>query len=183
MRTFLCIELSAEAKRALHRATADLRDSLGSLKWVSPESLHVTLKYLGELGEEKVEGVARSFEQAFSSAGLASFVLYCGNLGAFPRFERARVLIVHLLGELAPMALLASMAEESAAAYGVTREKHLFTPHITLARARSPHPLSPDDRFPGRRIEWLANSVTMMKSDLSPSGSIYTPLKRWKLGD
>ncbi len=183
MRTFLCIELPHEVKRELHSATLDLRASPGSLKWVSSDSLHITLKYLGELEEEKVEGVASSFEQALSSGGLASFSLYCGDLGAFPRFERVRVLFAHVLGDLVPIKLLASVAEESAAAYGVTREKRPFKPHITLARARNPQSLPPDDRFPGRRIEWFANSVTMMKSDLKPSGSIYTPLKRWKLGD
>ncbi|MDI9370425.1 MAG: RNA 2',3'-cyclic phosphodiesterase [Synergistaceae bacterium] len=183
IRAFLCVELSTEAKQALYQSTAPLRTSFPSLKWVKPECLHITLKYLGELKKTRIDSIAESMEQSLTPNPPASFDLRCGSLGAFPGFKRVRTLYAKVLGELESLSHLAAISEKAAVANGLPREKRPFMPHITLARSRNPEPMPPDDSFPGRPIEWNVSSVALMKSDLRPTGSVYTRIRIWRLGE
>jgi len=176
MRTFVALVPSAAEQGRLADAAADLRDAGFPIRWVPPENVHLTLKFLGELPEERVREVCSAVDGA--AAGVPPFVMGVGGFGAFPSLRRPQVVWVGVELEPTLESLQASL-EEALAGLGFPREQRPFRPHLTLGRARK-H-VSPNE-FRGladlaQRIEYRdafqIRSLDVMSSRLMPTGAIY----------
>lgn len=183
MRCFVALELPAAMRRQLHAQAAPLRQ-LGDVRWVGPEQLHVTLKFLGDVDDAAVEGV----RQTLAALPLLPLRLWLAGLGSFPKRGAPRVIWAGLGGDVAGVVRLAQQFEAAAAHHGVEREQRPFTAHVTLGRARSPR----QSLMLQRAIEATSAAVTsppfedfavtLFRSELSRDGAQHTRLASRPIG-
>ena len=188
IRSFIAIELPEPVKIGL-RQIQDVLKSPGptSAKWVDPNSIHLTLKFLGNVSIDKIAGIITMTERAIETFG--PFRLEIGGLGAFPNMRRVQVVWVGIAGDLDRLQLLQKRVESKMAELGFPPEGRAFTPHLTLARVRDN--ATPDQRqalgqiIAGIKLESSlivdVNSVSLMRSQLNPSGAVYTELHSFAL--
>jgi 2'-5' RNA ligase len=180
MRLFFAVELPKEVQSALGK----LRPSDGSdYRWPDPSLLHVTLAFLGEQSEDRLE-VLHSVGAAAARAS-SSGVLKLGEPGSFGPRRAPRVLWVGLAGDLAALNVLQSHLAVRLRQAGFSIEDRAFTPHITLARkrdsARSDGPLLwPPGNL--QKVAFEMDHLTLFHSQLSPRGPTYVPLVTLPLG-
>jgi 2'-5' RNA ligase len=176
MRTFVALVPTAAEQRRLADASAGLREAGFPIRWVQPENVHLTLKFLGEVTEEGVREVCAAADSA--AAGVPPFEMAVGHFGAFPSLRRPQVVWVGVELESTLQSLQASL-EEALAQLGYPREARPFRPHLTLGRARK-H-LSPNElrgladllQSVEYRDAFQIRSLDVMRSRLKPTGAIY----------
>ena len=181
LRAFFAIELDEPARLAAAQVAADLRARPGGdgVRWVRPENLHVTLRFLGEIAPERVATLAAHVRA--ESAALAPFTLRLGALASFPPGRRPRVVVLELAPD-EPLAALASAVERGVVAAGCAPEPRAFRAHLTLGRVRE---RGTPPSLAGLAVPPALFDVTesvLFESELHPSGSRYTPLERVPLG-
>jgi len=185
MRTFIAVELPENIKNKIGELQAPLKKTKAFVSWVKPENIHITLKFLGEVPEEKINEV-------FSATGLAlknakKFKINLKEMGAFPDFRRPRVIWIGAGMGGEELSNMANKIEEEMEKIGYPKENRKFSPHFTMGRVKSPKgieklmELVKSTDFETEDIE--VNEVTVMKSQLHPAGAIYTPLKKIPLLD
>jgi RNA 2',3'-cyclic 3'-phosphodiesterase len=183
IRSFIAIELPSEVKSLLERIENSLKSGDPSCaKWVSPESIHLTLKFLGNVSETKIEAVVQSLQKA--AQNIPPFNLTIQGLGAFPNLKRPQVVWVGLAGDLVQLQTLQKQVEANVSPLGFPSEARPFTPHLTLARVRdyaSPQSQqSLGDLISRTQIEAdyrvPVSSISLMKSQLTRAGAVYTRL-------
>lgn len=148
---------------------------------MAEDNLHITLRFLGEVGDDLLPGVCDLGETVAPETGL--FVLPLDRLGAFPSPGRARVLWAGPTPNSASFATLAQGLEEGVQALGFPPERKPAHPHVTLARLRIPQDLASlveGTVLPSLRAE--VDRLTLMQSELRPQGPLYTAVERWRLG-
>ena len=175
IRAFIAVKIPALPE--LHT----VMKSLGAMGWpvaaISPDKLHVTLKFLGDTPVSRVEAIQREIASAVS--GQPPFVLKVESLGAFPNADRPSVVWVGLL-DAEPLTALAERLQTSLTSCGFARESRPFQPHLTLARikARPPRELfdllrrHADTDFGTVEV----HSVELIRSELHREGAKYTVL-------
>ncbi|MEA3407774.1 MAG: RNA 2',3'-cyclic phosphodiesterase [Chloroflexota bacterium] len=184
IRTFVAIELTEEALDALGRLQERLKQARGggAGRWVRKEGIHLTLKFLGDVAEERVDEVCEAVRRACE--GHASFSVTIAGLGCFPHTRRPRVLWAGVEGEVDTLCALQEAVEREMVALGFPKERHPFTPHLTLARIHR-EARAEDIRALGQMADKASSeqiggmrvdAVSVMKSDLRPTGAIYTEL-------
>ncbi len=184
IRTFIAIELDEPTKMKLMALQKRLKVEMPerAIRWVRAEGIHLTLKFLGDVPVGRVERIAEELKEA--CRGFAPFVLRCGGLGCFPNPRRPRVIWVGIEEETGSLARLQRAIEKRLAPLGYPPEKRPFNPHLTLGRVRS-GVRSSELRRLGESIEAAdiglvsevdARAVDLIRSDLQPSGAVYTQL-------
>jgi 2'-5' RNA ligase len=177
IRSFIAVEVPPAAAEAIRSAQRRLQRADGSWKWVSPESYHVTLKFLGAVASERLRALWQTVSETLS--GTAAFGVTFRGIGAFPNRSRARVVWAGIAEGAAQLTDLASRVENACATYGFEREKRAFHAHLTLGRARRPG-AGPDLADAMGELETAdlgeaqMDRVMLMKSELTRSGAIYT---------
>ena len=180
VRTFIAVELPDEIRDGLRRFQEELRGPIGGLvRWVNPEGIHLTLKFLGGVPMETLGAIQDALTR--SAAGLSPFKLRLGKPGVFPNERSPRVVWVGVEGDLDRLGILQRRIEEKTGELGFKIEERPFTPHLTLGRVRET--ASPLER---RRLgELVVNNpfessaafqvtyVSLMRSTLLPSGVVY----------
>jgi RNA 2',3'-cyclic 3'-phosphodiesterase len=182
LRCFVAVEVASPALcRALEGAQSGLKRAFGlpdPVKWVPAHQFHFTLKFLGEIPEEAAGRAVAALERV--TAGLAPFPLRSAGLGGFPTAERPSVLWAGVTDGKAELSALADAVERELVADGFPRERKPFKPHLTLGRVRE------GARVPAAVPQMLAQAhgqefgtarverVVLMRSELTPRGSIYT---------
>lgn len=179
MRIFVAINLPADMRRRLESAAEPLREEAFPVRWVAPANVHLTLKFLGEVTEERASAVTAAIDDVV--AGVAPFQLIAEGFGAFPSPERPQVVWIGI--ELsAELRSLQERVERALAELGFPRENRSFHPHLTIGRARKGAARS---AFRGLGAsmgkleyhdEFQVRSIDVMKSRLTPSGAIYSVL-------
>ena len=184
-RLFVAVKIDPDVIERLCQAESRLGNSLGGIRWVKREKLHLTLKFLGQVSDERIAPIGAALERAL--APLPRCSVASRGLGVFPDIRGPKVLWAGL--DAAPLARLAGAVEEALAALGFAREKREFKPHLTLGRWRD---------FAGRpetlrqEIEqWRARDfgtseikdVILFQSVLKPDGAVHTPLRIFPLGE
>ena len=195
VRTFVAVELPEVVRAELGRSQREMQRLArarnlpigSSLKWVAPEGIHLTLKFLGEVPEAMVEPIAEAVQVA--TAGRPALNLELSGRGAFPSARSPRVLWVGLAGDLAALADLQRVVEQELGRLGFAPENRAFSPHLTLARVREQ--AAPVERravaelltLPQSLItvRFIAGQVSLMKSELRPSGARYEALSTFTL--
>ncbi len=184
MRTFIAIDITPEIREQIANFIEGNRNALTGARWVRPEGVHITLKFLGEISAEQKQSV----EAALGRVRAAPFDLTVRGLGFFPSEQRPRVFWVGIeAGEA--LSLLASAIDDAVFPLGFEKEKRAFTPHLTMARldpaAKTGNPASAAQRFMERRQPnfgtMTASEFFLFQSKLSPRGAQYTKLARFPL--
>jgi len=180
LRLFVACELPPAVRDALGRLQDELKArGAGRLRWVSPEGIHLTLKFLGEVPAARREAV----EAALAGAVVSPFALdvRLGSLGGFGGRQRLRVIWVGLEGDVEGLAELAALIEEALGPLGFPREGRPFAPHLTLARVPDDAGIQERSRladlleaFPSPSLPSMTlTAVNLMQSFLQPTGARY----------
>jgi len=183
IRAFVAIELPEEARRGLARLRRELeKKEHGFVKWVDPEGIHLTLKFLGNIPFKRIPEITQALEEVASV--IPPFHLEISGLGAFPNLKQVRVFWVGLRGEVDKLSKLQQDVDTRLATLGFAREERAFVPHLTLARIREG--ASPSERKTfGELVGAIAfenkydiqvETISLMRSELTPAGAIYTRL-------
>jgi len=183
IRSFIAIELPEEARSGLGKLRNELeRVEHAFVKWVNPEGIHLTLKFLGSIPSKQVAEVGEAMEGA--TREISPFHLEISGLGAFPNLKQPRVLWVGISGELDKLLGLQRNIDSALSPLGFTKEKRPFVPHLTLARIRER--ASPGERrtFGDLVVSTIfedkyhiaVDAISLMRSQLTPAGAIYTRL-------
>ena len=186
MRCFIAIEVSIDVRAAILRAQAVLRRAAASadVRWVGPDQLHLTLKFLGAVLDAQVPAVSAALGAI--AADTESIDLSAGGLGGFPGPTRPRVLWVGITSGVAETAALAGAIDGAVADLGFPPESRPFRGHLTLGRVRSPRggaALTKAIADAGAPVfgTWTATEVILYESRLKPSGAVYVPVSRHPL--
>lgn len=192
LRTFIAIELDPEVRDALSRAQGKFKRGApdGAVKWVNPESIHLTLKFLGDTPVSKVSKVADAM--AAAREGLSAFDLSIEGRGCFPNCRRPRVIWV-AVRDLSGGSLnrLQDAVERLVSPLGFPTEERGFSPHLTLGRiARNVSPqveAAVGALVQDSVVELIARqqvtALSLIKSDLRPTGPVYYTLASARLGE
>ncbi len=178
MRSFIAIELPETAQSALAGLQQELRKTGADIRWVKPENIHLTLKFLGDIEENSVDNIVQVIKGACDK--FSPVHLEIRGTGLFPNAKSPRVIWAGI-HPVSAVSGLQHAIESGLTPLGFRQEERKFTPHLTVGRVRS---------FQGKRplmerIEELeergfgemdAKSVLLMKSELGPSGARYTKL-------
>lgn len=180
MRTFIAIELPQEFTSQIDQLQNNLRKTNVDVSWVKPQNVHITLKFLGEVKEDKIEEVHQAVEIAV--VGIKIFPVSLQGLGGFPNLKRPRVIWIGVEKGKEILAQLGPKLEEEFFKIGFAKENRDFTPHLTIGRVKSPKNLEKLAAEINKTVfetqEFQVKEVVVMKSTLQPTGSIYTPLKK-----
>lgn len=185
IRSFLAFELPSEIKREVKRISGEVRKSGLEASWVRPENIHLTIIFLGDIDEKDIPHLISTIDN--SVIKYEPFDISLGSMGLFPDIKRPRVLWLGLNGEIKRLASLRDDLQKPLEAFGIKQEKRSFKPHLTLGRFRKPvrneslleKILDKYGEISGP-IEKL-NELVLFKSDLKPSGAVYTKLNSWPL--
>ena len=176
MRLFVALNLPTPVREALWAATERVRDMGLPLKWVRGEGLHLTLKFLGDVADEREPELAAALTRA--AAGARNLTLALGGFGVFPDFRRPRVVWVGIAPEPG-LEILQHRVEQEFAPLGFPTEARPFRPHITLGRAARdarPAALTGLEAALGR-LEFaetaLVSALDLMQSTLQSGGPVY----------
>lgn len=181
IRSFFAVDLDAGARRAASEVARALRAAPGGdgVRWVRPEALHVTLRFLGNIETERIPPLLRAVRE--QTADLHPFRIQLGGARPFPSPRRPRVVVLEL-APAEPLAELAEAVERGVVAAGFAPETRSFRAHLTLGRVRG-------RRFPSATATAVPEAsacdveeTVLFRSDLHRSGARYTPLERIRLG-
>jgi len=180
VRTFLAIHPPEEVLRKIADIQGMLRKIIhGSIGWVRPQGIHLTLKFFGEIGREDIGEISEVV--AGHAAATPALNLHVQGLGVFPGSRRPRVLWIGVGGEAERLIALQRVIDQELESRGFGKEERPFRGHLTLARIKSPQGLSGIEKMLAERGSesagsFVAKVLTLFKSDLTPQGAIYTPL-------
>jgi 2'-5' RNA ligase len=179
MRVFLAMELPGIVKEYLLTVTKTMLQRVSGVKWVKAEGLHVTLKFFGEIGEDKVQEIEEAL-QGISKQHLAMSV-QLKEINAFPDLMRPRVIVVTFQEGVDNVKAIFHDIESRLLAVGIENEKRGFTPHITLGRVKDAAPLLKRNILPLEERKFLLDNLVLYQSTLTREGAFYSPLKEIKL--
>ena len=190
LRTFIAIKLDRDLKGELALLQDHLREQVAprSVRWVRPDGIHLTLKFLGDTSVESVDPIGAALTQA--TAAYQPFTFSVGGLGCFPNTRRPRVVWIGLQEPTGVLARLRDDIEAHIAPLGFPTEGRPFHAHLTLGRVQRRASKS-EVREIGEVVgsgavgtigEMAVSSVSFINSDLRPSGAVYTTLSEAGFG-
>jgi 2'-5' RNA ligase len=183
IRAFVAIELPGEIKSDLAQLLDRIKPGQErAVKWVDPDSIHLTLKFLGNIPAEKVPDIARAIGEA--SAEAKPFTLELQGLGAFPNLRSPRVVWVGVRGDVGLIVHLQKRIDQALIHLGFHAEHREFSPHLTLGRVRdkatNQERRSLGESMGSIKLEssppFLVDEVCLMRSTLTSAGAIYNRL-------
>ncbi|HEY7726730.1 MAG TPA: RNA 2',3'-cyclic phosphodiesterase [Anaeromyxobacteraceae bacterium] len=189
LRLFVAVEPPPAVRRRLAALQAEVRRAAGraadDVRWVAPEQIHLTLAFLGNAPEERIDAVRGAVADA--AAACAPLHLEVRGAGGFPSARRPRVVWAGLAGDLEPLGALAADLRRRLAPLGFPLEERDFRAHLTLGRSR--------DRGGARGMAgalaaaneadpcaWRADEVVLFRSHLGPGGARHEALQRAEMG-
>lgn len=180
VRLFVAIEITQEIRKKLTKFQDELKRADAEVGWVAPENLHLTLKFIGALDEEKIESATAIIKNAVFP--IKPFDLHYRGVGTFPTEKNPRVVFADIRDEGGVLAKIHERLDNQFVALGVEHEDRKFNAHLTVGRIKT-------RRNVRRLLEHLnsyqgfdfgsehVTQVVLMKSDLFPEGPVYTKLQ------
>ncbi|MBT8338580.1 MAG: RNA 2',3'-cyclic phosphodiesterase [Desulfatitalea sp.] len=180
-RTFIAFALPGRVIRLAADLQARMKCRRVTMRWVRPENIHLTLKFLGDIRREQMDGVVSAMQAA--ARGVRPFDLDVQGMGVFPSIKRPRVLWMGLGGQIERLHDLHARLDDHLASAGHQRERRPYRGHLTLARIKA-------GVDPGRLLDVIeqeggfsaepfqAVELVLFKSDLRPQGAVYTSLSQ-----
>lgn len=184
IRCFIAVDIEDELKKQLEKVQEKIMVCGADIKYVERENIHLTLKFLGEVEERRIEPIKRALLEVADK--YTPFEIELGGIGVFPSPSYLRVIWVGITRGQDKLGEIHTKIEENLYQLGFKRENRGFSCHITVGRVRSP-------RNKGKLVEVLSrlrdiqigtqtvDSIELKQSQLSPKGPIYTTLKSVKL--
>jgi 2'-5' RNA ligase len=184
IRAFIAFPLPDPVLAHLRTLQESLRDAgLDDLRFVRPENIHLTLRFLGNVEPATVDAIAAAMTEA--AAEMAPLSLTAKGIGAFPGVRKARVVWAGLAGATAELISFQGRVAEALEPRGFPRERRRFTAHLTLARVRERQTVDPERLVAAMESlnalaspPFAAEELALFQSDLRPGGAVYTPLRR-----
>jgi len=183
IRIFICIELPGTVQALFAEIQASLKEIGADVSWVKPSNIHLTLKFLGDVPEQKVPVIWAAVEKA--ALAVSAMEIQVRGAGCFPTARNPRVLWVGIQPVPSPLRELQELIDVGLSTKGYTREDRPFSPHLTIGRVKSPQNLQALIRklqaldFESKIV--TVREVTVMRSDLKPTGALYTPIRVFPL--
>jgi 2'-5' RNA ligase len=181
-RLFIAAELPEGALQAISAVQNDLKKRLPerALRWVRPEAIHLTLQFLGDVERDRVDDLSGALARA--AADRRRIAAAIEGLGCFPNPRRPRVLWLGVAGEIARLRLLQQAVEAETKPLGFPPEGRDFSPHLTLARVQRHASRGDVDKVGayiggskiGRVADFPVDGISLIRSQLRPSGAEYT---------
>ena len=187
LRLFIACEMPDDAKHAIGEVIDRLRERSGqNVRWVKPDGVHVTLKFLGEVAVKQLPSIKLAVQEAV--VGHQPFELELSNIGTFGGREGLRIMWVGVAGDVLRLEALVRAVNAALAVVGFEPERRPFRPHLTLGRVR-------DEVSTRQRAEievavgkmdvpsssWRTTQVSLMRSKLQPGGANYEVLATFPL--
>jgi 2'-5' RNA ligase len=185
IRSFLAFELPADIKTIVTRVSGEVRKSPLEVRWVRPESIHLTVVFMGDIESEQVPLMGGPL--AAVCANYSPFKISLKPMGCFPNNRNPRVIWLGIEGDLERMSAFRDDLQTALAPFGIKEEERAFRPHLTLGRFKKP----------GKRqieLEQLLATyrdlsspactlceLVLFRSDLKPGGAVYTKMRSWPL--
>jgi 2'-5' RNA ligase len=185
IRSFLAIELPKPILKKIEEVQGDLRSTHADVRWVSPDKIHLTLKFFGNIEESRIDLILKAIEEPIRNT--LPFSLRVRGIGAFPGLKNPRVIWMGLVDGKEVLTSFQKQMESQLEKIGFQPEGRPFHPHLTLGRMKS----SRGKEDLGERMEkhkeeefgdFPVERAVLFKSDLRPTGPIYTPLRELRLG-
>jgi 2'-5' RNA ligase len=184
-RTFIAISLPQGLLSEIENLIQIMKKRSTDVKWVKLQSVHLTLKFLGNLSRDELQKVFSGMNRLFRKSP-EKFQLNTGGLGAFPNFKKPRVLWVGIGGSgIEALQNLQTDIETELEKQGFPKEHRKFSPHLTVGRIKFPRNLSllvetfSAYSFPTQNF--TVDRVLVMRSDLRPSGAVYSVQQTYML--
>jgi 2'-5' RNA ligase len=187
VRAFVACEVPADVQRTIGDIIAKLGEtSSDAVRWVRPEGVHVTLKFLGEVPQKKLPAIKMALQEAVVRH--SPFNLELSNIGTFGGREGLRLMWVGIAGDVLRLEAMVRDVNLALSVVGFEPERRPFRPHLTLGRVR--------DTVPTRRraeievdvgrvavpeVEWRTSQITLMKSRLTTRGAEYDVISTFPL--
>ena len=178
IRCFVAVEIPKPIQELLEPVQTELRSQIPKASWTKSGKFHLTLKFLGDVHSETIDAVSEAIQRVSDTHSPFSIVF--GGVGAFPNFSRPRVIWVGVKQGESIVSCLAKTLNLELELLGFPSDNR-FHPHLTLARLRTAINLEPlkdilrkYNTINGATMR--VNEITLMQSQLHPSGAIYTPL-------
>ncbi len=186
IRTFIAIDVGQQVRRRAGDLIDRLRVSGAPVKWVSPNKMHLTLKFLGNISSDEITSICHLVSELVE--GFPPFAVHCHGAGAFPNVDRPRVVWLGITEGHDQIIALQELIENAMAELGIRPEPRSFHPHITLGRIRRGDPtleqlaelLRENTDFDAGSFD--VNDVAIYSSSLKRQGPEYTALSRAELG-
>lgn len=182
MRAFVAIEMPPHIIESLGALSGRLRASGARVTWVRPENMHLTLRFLGDVGEDAIQRMKAILSDA--CRGMTPFPISVNGTGAFPSVRRPNVIWAGVEPVEGGLATAQLAAESAARAIGLPPEDKPFRPHLTLARIKDPQAaqalmtrLEHEQGFDAG--EFTVSNVSLFSSQLTPRGPIYARLEEF----
>ena len=189
MRCFIAIDIDQETKNALVQLQQKMLNRVNirktDVKWVSPESTHLTLNFLGEVRDEEIAPICDAVKSVTEK--FKGFELGFEQVGSFGG-KRARVLWVGTAGGTELLSKLQAELEKGLGSIGFAAEARQFAGHLTLCRIRNPKAglklAEVSKNYKNFKLSGImVDSVVVYQSQLKPDGPVYTQLGNYKLGE
>ena len=179
LRVFIAFELPDDTVLCLKKIQSALKQAGIRLRWVQPGNMHLTLKFLGDIPAEGCSEIEAAIDAA--TDGFKPLNLHLKGLGVFPGIKNARVLWTGLGGEVSALLNFQRLLDNHLADRGFPIEKRSFKAHLTLGRVNQkidPRHLLDAIRTCGdfEPENFSTHRIVLFKSDLKPTGAVYTPL-------
>lgn len=185
IRSFLAFELPDPIKTIVTRISEEVRRGSLDVRWVRPESIHLTVVFMGGFPSEQIPSMGESLAAVCANHG--SFSISLRPMGCFPNSRNPRVIWLGIDADLERMSRFRDDLQQALSPFGIKEEERAFRPHLTLGRFR---------KFGKRQTELeqllakyknLAspvcdvNELVLFKSDLKPGGALYAKMSSWPL--
>jgi 2'-5' RNA ligase len=185
IRSFIAIETPPDVKADISKVQEGLRTTNADVRWESIEKFHITLKFLGNVEEPRLNSLADRLEEALGAFAL--FNMRYQGVGCFPNQHRPRVIWIGAENEDGTLTKIQETIEKVAEHFGFQREERKFHPHITIGRVKSSKNLKVLVSELGNASfnphTAVIKDVLLMKSDLKPTGSVYSVIRAYQLKD
>lgn len=182
IRAFVAVEIPGPGKAFLESVTSDLRRARAEVRWVRPEGIHITLKFLGQIRTDLVPALEENLTVLF--ADYSPVQLAIRGLGAFPNLARPRVVWAGIHDHSGTLSSMAGRVEAALEPLGFAREKRTFSPHFTLGRVKSMSGMKElvDAIRQGMDLAgptFVSREAVLFQSILKPSGADYRAISRF----
>ena len=179
IRAFIAIKLPENIIASIGKIQEDLRSDGFKVKWVRPENIHLTLKFLGNINRADTEKIGSKISESVKTS--APLSLNAKGIGVFPNIKRPRVIWTGVAEQRNQLAGLQRRLDGHLESIGFAKEKRPFKGHLTIARIkqridsnRLMHAMKKYAEFESETF--IINEIVLFKSELNPTGAVYTPL-------
>ena len=184
MRLFIACPIPDSLKKSIEKIESLFKESEADVKWIKPENLHITLKFLGKVDKERLNDVIEKTRNAIN--GVSSIYANVESLGVFPNWRKPRVVWIGIEQGKEELKRLSNNVDEKLSLVGFEKEKREFAAHLTIGRVRSNKNIKKlidvlQKKSKETFGEIFIDHIVLMESKLSSQGASYACIEKFSL--